>query len=702
MPPDEQGMRRLHSELMRLKRISSEEMRSNVMSNYQALIRTLQKLAGLEGCLTCMESLLLSRSILVRKLMTYNSASYIITQEKSQLSDDFDECSLSKTFLKTLDQIDVFLLEQKTEDAVKALQGGKDIYESHKDNLTICMAKSFQMNLDERRSKLINQLVGATKKISVQCIEVRAAIAALNQLGEGVMGHNLLLELYHKRIKAGISDLNPSGTLYGGLYTAGLSQCVFSGIVNAINTSSVIFGENSQFSSNLVLWARKETREFVSLLIKHVLLVSYGLKAMVECVRIAYGHCLLVDSKGLSLYPFLSQALRPTISCVLQRHLKHIQESVVYLAAADYWVLEIDYKFRDVKPMAVSQKYLHRSKGEKSILFFEPPEKLTSSAYHLDMLTTSFASDSAFLAKLHLDGVLMNNLALLFRFYMQLLKRALTTCNIGNGHLLQNAQSMEQQTAILVNATVLTNDRFPCCSYIIIGEIFGDKERFVTNEDFMHYLETYRPHLCGELIRIQSCFSKIQKERFLEEFSYLLTSDVYIYFQCSSQKSIIGDEVRRPSAFFEELFVRLSTISGIVSKVIKRWRCVVSLPLLNILKGVLLWLKTSEDFWTGIEANKEHLIPEGCVQMVFDLHFVTRFALEGQYMSKSVKNIISDLICAIQDIYAQQHYDPQRYYLELMEAVASISGVVLFGIHGGGGIHKGESVHACYMHRMRC
>ncbi|KAI5067206.1 hypothetical protein GOP47_0017734 [Adiantum capillus-veneris] len=626
----------------------------------------LEKIAGLEGCLTSMQSLLLSKSAVVHSLIKCIPVSDGLEAGKSNLSDDIDEYSFQKGFLTTLDQLDTFLIERKTSNAVKALQQGEGLVcEARRKDTFTKMVKEFQIDLVQRRSDLVSQLVGTTKKISVHGAEVHAAIAALKQLGEAVMGHDLLLDLYHKRIKARVNDLHPSGTLFGGLYTAGLSQCVFSGIVDAVQSTFAIFGADTEFTSKLVLWVHKKTEDFVFLLEKHVLLVTLGLKSIVECLRIAHGHCLLVESHGLALCPFLTRTLRPTVLSVLQRCLEHIQEKVLYLTAADYWLLEVDPKFEEIASRNISRKRLCRSSGNKKMIFFENPEKLTSSAYHLDMLAMDFASDSAFLSRLHLEGVILNNLVSLFRFYIQLLLRSLSPYALKSKttqvHLLQNANSLEQQVAILVNATVLAKDRFPCATHTVLQEILNDKELLLKNGTFAHYIMLYRPYLQQDLTRVQNSFSNLQKEKFLRESSFMLTSDVYTNLECSHEKRILENEKWRPSAFFEELYVSLTRISECVKKAITGWKKVVSIPLLNILKGVLLWLKNLESFWTGIEACKACLEPKGCVQMVFDLHFVVQFASDGEYCPKPIRSIISDLICSVQDIYAQHDYDPQSF-----------------------------------------
>lgn len=140
--------------------------------------------------------------------------------------------------------------------------------------------------------------------------------------------------------------------------------------------------------------------------------------------------------------------------------------------------------------------------------------------------------------------------------------------------------------------------------------------------------------------------------------------------------------------------MKLNTIIQSAKEVTTGWEKVVSLPLLNITKGVLLWLKHFDSFWADFDDHNKYLKPEGCVQVsnlpatkehchevyhlitlhvvlldpcqfVFDLHFVAQFASNGDFSSKFLRSIVSDLIFLVQDIYAENDSDFQRctYFL---------------------------------------
>ncbi len=113
--------------------------------------------------------------------------------------------------------------------------------------------------------------------------------------------------------------------------------------LQASRDSVVVFGEETAYASELVLWAHSITQHYSALLNRHVLssaAVAGGLRAAAECVRVAFAHCVLLEKQGLSLCPTLSKLMRPSVEQALQANLTKIEGSVAALAAADDWVLD--------------------------------------------------------------------------------------------------------------------------------------------------------------------------------------------------------------------------------------------------------------------------------------------------------------------------------------------------------------------------
>lgn len=228
--------------------------------------------------------------------------------------------------------------------ALAALDEGERIASEAKEKKTLTPAAilSLQSSTAERRQRLADQLAEAACQPSTRGVELRAAVSALKKLGDGQRAHTLLLKAHFQRYQYNMQSLRPSSTSYGGAYTAALSQLVFSAIAQAASDSLAIFGKELAYSSELVMWATKQTEAFALLVKRHALASSAaagGLRAAAECVQIALGHCSLLEGRGLALCPVLLKLFRPSVEQALEANLKRIEESTAALAAADDWVL---------------------------------------------------------------------------------------------------------------------------------------------------------------------------------------------------------------------------------------------------------------------------------------------------------------------------------------------------------------------------
>lgn len=113
--------------------------------------------------------------------------------------------------------------------------------------------------------------------------------------------------------------------------------------LQASRDSVAVFGEVPSYASELVLWASDITETCASVIKRNVLLTSAaagGLRAAVECVQIALGHCALLEERGLTLCPTLSKLIRPSVEQAMKANLTSIIDSVSSLAAADSWILD--------------------------------------------------------------------------------------------------------------------------------------------------------------------------------------------------------------------------------------------------------------------------------------------------------------------------------------------------------------------------
>lgn len=348
---NEKEIKHLCSYLLDLKKASAEEMRRSVYANYSAFIRTSKEISDLEGELLSIRNLLSTQAALIHGLaegvnIESSSATNSDGSAKNGISnsEEAEPSDLEKWLAEFPDHLDVLLAERRVDDALAALDEGDRIASEAKETKTLSpdVITSLLIAIKERRQKLADQLAESACQHTTRGTELRAAISALQKLGDGPRAHSLLLNAHFQRYQYNMQSLRPSSSSYGGAYTAALSQLVFSAIAQAASDSMTIFGNEPAYTSELVTWATKLTEAFAHLVKRHALASSAaagGLRAAAECVQIALGHCALLEARGLSLCPTLVKRFRPSVEQAVDANLKRIEESTAALAAADDWVL---------------------------------------------------------------------------------------------------------------------------------------------------------------------------------------------------------------------------------------------------------------------------------------------------------------------------------------------------------------------------
>lgn len=311
---------------------------------------TSKEISDLEGELSSIRNLLSTQATLIHGLSegvhidslkgseSFASKNDLLNLENKEPSD------LEKWSVEFPDLLDVLLAERRIDEALTALDEGEHLAAEAKQTKTLdpAMLIYLENTIIDRRQKLADQLAEAACQPSTRGAELRVAISALKKLGDGPRAHSLLLNAHYQRYQYSMQSLRPSSTSYGGAYTAALSQLVFSAIAQAACDSLAIFGKETAYTSELVMWATRQTEAFAHLVKRHALASSAaagGLRAAAECVQIALGHCSLLEARGLALCPVLIKLFRPSVEQALDANLKRIEESTAAMAAADDWVL---------------------------------------------------------------------------------------------------------------------------------------------------------------------------------------------------------------------------------------------------------------------------------------------------------------------------------------------------------------------------
>ncbi|KAA3489448.1 exoc8 [Gossypium australe] len=675
---NDKEIRQLCSYLLDLKRASAEEMRKSVYANYSAFIRTSKEISDLEGELSSIRNLLSTQATLIHGLaegVHIDSLSPKVSEGPNANSllniEDREPSDLEKWSAEFPDHLDVLLAEKRVDEALAALDEGEQAVAEAKETNSLSPAALtyLQTAIVERKQKLSDQLAEAACQPSTRGAELRAAILALKRLGDGPRAHSLLLNAHFQRYQYNMLSLRPSSTSYGGAYTAALSQLVFSAIAQAASASLRIFGKEPAYTSELVVWATKQTEAFALLVKRHALASSAaagGLRAAAECVQIALGHCSLLEARGLALCPVLLKLFRPSVEQALNANLKRIEESTAALAAADDWVLTYP-------PGSTRQFGWPSSASLGNTTAFQ--HKLTSSAHRFNSMVQDFFEDVGPLLSMQLGGQTLEGLFQVFDSYVNMLIRALPGSMDeeadfgGTGNkIVRMAETEGQQIALLANASLLADELLPRAAMKLSPSqaSYKDDHRRRTSDRQNRHPEQreWKRRLVGSVERLKNTFCQQHALDliFTEEGDSHLTAEMYINMDGTAE------EVEWfPSPIFQELFAKLNSIASLAADMFVGRERFATLLLMRLTETVIIWLSEDQSFWDDIEEGPRPLGPLGLQQacklsiipfLYLDIKFVIFFASQGRYLSRNLHRVVNDIIAKAMAAFAATGMDP--------------------------------------------
>ncbi|XP_050384595.1 exocyst complex component EXO84B [Argentina anserina] len=673
---NEKELRQFCSNLFDLKKAAAEEMRRSVYANYSAFIQTSKEISDLEGQLSSVRNLLSTLATVNHDLsegVKFDLSKSVegSTENGSLTFEDREPSDLEKWLVEFPDLLDVLLAERRVDEALAALEEGEHVASEAKQlkMLDPALLMSLQNSVTERRQKLADQLAEAANQPSTRGGELRSAILALKKLGDGPRAHSLLLNAHYQRYQYNMQSLRPSSTSYGGAYTAALSQLVFSAIAQAATDSATIFENEPDYTSELVMWAIKQTEAFALLIKRHALASSAaagGLRAAAECVQIALGHCSLLEARGLALCPVLLKLFRPSVEQALEANLKRIEESTSALAAADDWVLT-------AAPMATRQPGRPSSSFLGNTTAFQ--HKLTSSAHRFNWMVQDFFEDVGPLLSMQLGGQTLEGLFQVFNSYVNMLIKALPgsmdeEANYeGSGNkIVRMAGDEAQQMALLANASLLADELLPRAAMKlapISQAAFKDDLRRRSSDRQNRHPEQreWKRRLVTSVDRLKDSFCRQHALDliFTEEGDSHLTADMYINLDGN-----VDEFEWFPSLIFQELFVKLNRMTSIAADMFVGRERFMTLLFMRLTETVILWLSEDQSFWDDIEDGPRPLGPLGLQQFYLDMKFVICFASQGRFLSRNLQRVINEIISKAMTAFSATGMDP---YSELPEDV---------------------------------
>eukprot|EP00250_Pteridium_aquilinum_P014036 c21737_g1_i1 orf=432-2726(-) len=649
----EKGIRLLCSELLKLKKASAEEMRKNVFANYTAFIRTSQELGELELELTTMQALINTHAALVRDLLEgvhlqstpnvigVTGSGNLLKEEKGG-----KKMELEDRFHALSDAFDVYLAEHRVDDAVSALHEAEImVSEAHSDEIEPSTTSYFSSVLFEKKSRLVAHLVKTAWELPVHGYELHQLVSHLNKLGEVSHAHTLLLKSYRSRIQNGVNSLRPTCSWYAGAYVTNLAQLYFSTILQASYDSIRIFGNAPAFASELVLWACKETEDYVFLVRKHISSFSVaacGISAVVDSIQISLGYCTLLEKQGLLLCPLILKSLKPCVEGCLDKCVRRMEEAIIVYCASDNWVL-------------TEEALLSVSRGRGKVNLTSSV-KLSISAYKLLLMVQGLLEDTTFMISIQFGRSLLEGVLNVFGLYIKLLIKALPhgnevedTVQMDDGMKLVPAESEAQQLVILGNAAALADELLPL-SVMKWGETVsiehGQERQFSLGTQSLEQKDwRRRSQRAVDELRDTICEQHVLEFLFEGSEKPLLTADMYMDMNLGDEDNAsIWVQNPMPSAPFQALLKKFYGLEQRARDVLAGRERVIVMLFMRLTEAFVMWLSKDEYFWGSIEDALKPLSPLGLQQFVFDMQFVVQIASAGRYASKKLHQTISAMI----------------------------------------------------------
>ncbi|KAG6599072.1 Exocyst complex component EXO84A, partial [Cucurbita argyrosperma subsp. sororia] len=659
----EKEIKHLCSYLIELKKASAEEMRKSVYANYGAFIRTSREISDLEGELLLLRNHLSTQAALIHGLTEGNSIESLSGDiEVSTVDNSSNESSQlpnkDEWLVEFLDSLEVLLVEKRMDEALAALDEGERIAEdtTRRRSLSAAALTTLHTAIRNQRHKLACLLEQTISQPSTRGVELRSAAQALKKLGDGSRAHMLLLNSHQQKLQRSLQSFRASGNSGGGIYTAAISQFVFSTISQAASDSLGVFGEEPAYASELVTWSVRQTDSFAMFLKRYVIASSAAVGSMriaAECVHICMGHCSLLEARGLALTPVLFRHFRPFIENAITANLRRIEQTSAALAASDDWLLAYS---------PLSSRFFPGSSSTSSLSSVVSQPKLSRSAHRFNTMVQEFVEDMGSLESLQLDSLTLEGVLQVFNSYINLLITALSS-SVENEMNLEGsatkivrlAETEPQQIALLANASLLADELLPRAASKIFPQNRSETPRKTSSR--LPEQREWKRRLQRSVDRLRDSFCRQHALEliFTEDGDTRLNAQVYLSMDGNGNAE---EPEWFPSQIFQALFAKLTLIAGIATEMFVGRERFATVLLMRLTETVILWLSEDQAFWEEIEVGPRPLGPFGLQQLYLDMEFVILFASQGRYLSRNLHQVIKNIIARAIESLAATGTDP--------------------------------------------
>ncbi|TYH43789.1 hypothetical protein ES332_D11G150900v1 [Gossypium tomentosum] len=650
------GIKHLCSELLELKTESDEDFHRNIFSNYSSFVRIFDEVRGMENELMQLKGQVLTQKKLVKdlidgihvKVLSDETIDSVI--QESEFSEPTPQSELAVHINSISETLDILMIENRMDEAIAIIQRADENLQrmQFEDNSPVDLLLLYNSAIAEKKAMLTLQLTLSAENTRISAAELQKVLVGICKLGDSHLATQLLLKYYHSRLATGRHHLQSSQSFLDGLYVKNLAKFVFSMISQAARSFMMLYGETSPQASELLQWAREETKLFVASFNKYVRSssdVTEGLSKAVEAMQFAMSYCSLLKSQRLFLKPYLIKHIRSCMEEVLLIHIDHFKKVISMFTATDDWVLG---------------RYLISgilSEGNYMVAGQRPEYCiLTNSGRKFITLLQAIIADVTSLLAIQMEGSILKGLMNLFTEYIAILEKAITfeTHVSEKGSKRNLAESLPQQLSVLANLSTLQLFFFKIVRSFLRGPgHLNSKLRKKNSIDFL------KKELDGCILFIQEAVAKL-KAHFCQQFINRMMSPetgskLIVETWSDNQQEPSNFQGAMPSAAFQVLFLELRKVDKIDEDNVFEEDWLMEL-LRELIAAIFSWIVNNKEIWRNTQEYSPVQLSDIISQFVLDMHFLAEIVKYGGYFSK--KPLV--LQSLVDTAFTSAGLDPER------------------------------------------
>ncbi|XVF21532.1 hypothetical protein REPUB_Repub12eG0098200 [Reevesia pubescens] len=651
------GIKHLCSELLELKEESDEDFHKNIFSNYSSFVRIFDEVKGMDNELMQLKSQVLTQKRLVKDLIDGIHLKVLSEETIDSIlqESEFDDQPTPRSELAVhIDNIsetlDILMLENRFDEAIDILKIEDENLQrmQFEDNSWMDLLLSYNSAISEKKAVLTLQLTLSAENPRISAAELQKVLVGICRLGDSHLATQLLLKYYHSRLATGRHNLHGSQSFLDGLYVKELAKFVFSMIFQAARSFKMLYGETSPHDSELIQWAREETKLFVASFNKYVKSssdISGGLSKAVEAMQFAISYCSLLKSQRLFLRQYLIKHIRPCMEEVLQIHVDHFKKVISMFTATDDWILG-RYLISEIL-----------SEGNYMVVGPEPEYcLLTNSSWKFVTLLQATIADVTPLLDIQMEGSILKGLMNLYAEYISILEKAITfeTHVSEKGSRRTSAESLPQQISVLANLSTLQHFFFK-----IIRSFFRGTGHMNSELRKKRSIDFQQKELDGCILFIQEAAAKLKAhfcQQFINRMMSFETGSMLMQETCSdNQEEPSTFHEAMPSVAFQILFLELRKVDKLAEENVFEEDWLMGL-LRELIEAIFSWTVNNREIWRNTEENSPVQLSDIISQFVLDMHFLAEIVNYGGYFSK--KPLV--LLSLVDSAFTSAGLDPKR------------------------------------------